>query len=78
MKDKKHTFKFQCISTEQVRRLLESLPAYGSAGTDNLDSKIMNLAANHVSEPICHILNRCLLTGKCPGLWKEGEMRIVG
>jgi hypothetical protein len=74
MKDKICTFKFQCVTTENVRRMLESLHAYGSAGTDNLDSKILKVAANHISGPICHTLNRCLLTGKCPGRWKEGKI----
>lgn len=74
MKNKKCSFKFQCVEEEEVKRLLESLPAYGTAGTDNLDSKILKLASNHISGPICHILNRCVLTGRYPGQWKEGKI----
>lgn len=74
MQDKKCMFEFQCLNTEEVRRLLESLPTYGSAGTGNLDSKILKLAANHISGPIYHILNRSLIISKCFWQWKEGKI----
>ncbi len=41
---------------------------------DNLDSKMLKIAADYISGPICHILNRCVLSGVYPGIWKKGKI----
>lgn len=43
-------------------------------GTDNLDSRLLKLSAVHISKPTCHIFNKCLISGVCPKLWKEGKI----
>lgn len=75
MKDKLCNFEFHQVSAVQVGMLLRSLPVGGSAGTDNLDNRLLRLTAAQISKPICHnIFNRCLISGVCPKLWKEGKI----
>lgn len=54
--------------------MLRSLAVGGSAGTDNLDSRLLKLSPVHISKAICHIFNRCLISGVSPKLWKEGKI----
>lgn len=74
MKDKLCSFEFHQVNVVQVEMLLRSLTVGGSVGTDNLDSRLLKLSAGHISKPICHIFNRCLIDGECPKLWKEGKI----
>ena len=74
MKDKLCNFEFNQVNVVQVEMLLRSLTVGGSAGTDNLDSRLLKLSAVYISKPICHIFNRCLISGVCPKLWKEGKI----
>lgn len=67
-------FQFNGVEARDVNILLKSLSEYGSAGTDDLDSKVLNIAADYISGPVSHILNRCLVCGVYPGLWKEGKI----
>ena len=39
-----------------------------------LDGKLLRIAACHVSAPICHIFNKSLRHGVCPGVWKEAKV----
>ena len=40
----------------------------------HLDSKLLRMAASHISVPICHTFNRRLISGVCQLLWKEGNI----
>lgn len=74
MKDKPCNFEFDQVNVVQVEMLLRSLTVGVSAGTDNLNSRLFKLSAVHISKPICHIFNRCLISGVCPKLWKDGKI----
>lgn len=67
-------FEFQQISTDVVMEMLMSLPEHNSSGTDNLDGKLIKLAATYVAAPIAHIFNKCLIHGVHPTLWKEAKI----
>lgn len=74
MKDKNCEFYFHEVGVEVVERLLSSLPDSKLAGLDNLDSKLLRMTASIVASLICHIFNRCLITGLCPSVWKEAKV----
>ena len=57
-----------------LKKMLKSLPENKSAGTDFLDSKLLKISASHISSAICHIFNKCLISGTCPKLWKMGKI----
>lgn len=74
MTEKNCEFDFRQISVIEVEKLLKSLSVDKPSGTDNLDGKLLNITANIVASPICHILNRCLASGLCPESWKEAKI----
>jgi len=49
MKDKLCSLGFHQVNVVQVEMLLRSLTVGGSAGTDNLDSRLLKLSAGHIS-----------------------------
>ncbi len=67
-------FQFNLLEARQVRSLLKCLPESGSAGSDSHDSKLLNIAADHISGPLSHMSNRCLSCGVHPRMWKEGKI----
>lgn len=56
-------FQFNCVGPTDVRILLQALPEYGSAGTDSLACKVLNITAGYILSLLSHILNSCLLCG---------------
>ena len=74
MGEKLCKFDFHCIGKEYVEKLLKSLSEGISPGTDNLDGKLLKIAAEHISTPICHIFNMSLKQGVCPDIWKEAKV----
>ena len=55
-------------------KLLKALPEHGSVGTDALENKVIRLAADHISYPICYILNKCLTDGIFSSIWREAKI----
>lgn len=49
----------------------QSSPDDKSCGVDRLDGKFLKMLAIQLSQTICHIFNRCLISGKYPNLWKR-------
>lgn len=35
---------------------------------------MLNISASHIFSAICHIFNRCLISGTCPKLWKMSKI----
>lgn len=48
-----------------------------SAGLDNIDGRVLKLAAKFVSRPLCHIFNRCLLSAVLPTQWKRSKIITI-
>uniref|UniRef100_A0A669AV95 Reverse transcriptase domain-containing protein n=1 Tax=Oreochromis niloticus TaxID=8128 RepID=A0A669AV95_ORENI len=74
MNNKQCQLKFEAVNAEMVERLLISLPDDTSSGSDNIDSKLLKVAAKFVSPPICHIFNRSLACSLFPLQWKESKI----
>ncbi|KAK6321486.1 hypothetical protein J4Q44_G00084620 [Coregonus suidteri] len=75
MKERQCMFEFHQVEREEVERMLLSLLDDKSPGTDNLDAKLLSVTANQISTPISHLfLNKCLMYGVCPEVWKESKV----
>lgn len=75
MKDKQCSLSFVTVTVEEVESLLSSLSEDVSPGTDNMDVRLLKIAARYISPAICHIVNRCLISGVFPSQWKESKIR---
>lgn len=75
MTNKCCTFKFNPISSDKVEEeLLLSIHSEKPSGLDNLDGKLLRIAAHLVTNPITHIFNQSLNWGVCPQVWKEAKV----
>lgn len=73
MKNQHYSFSFTAVAVDRVREALASLPD-APAGLDHLDGKLLKAAAQHISAPVCHILNTSLLGGVFPSPWKHAKV----
>ncbi len=68
------TFEFHPVDVGMVERLLKSLTDSKSTGIDHLEGKLLRKYAPYVSTPVCHIFNRCLISGVFPMTRKEWKI----
>lgn len=73
-KERQCMFEFHKVEREEVERMLFSLLDDKSPGTDNLDAKLLRVTANQISTQSLIFLNKCLIYGVCPEVWKESKV----
>ena len=59
------------ICFDEVEELLLAINSEKPSGRDNLNGKLLRIAAHLVTNPITHIFNQSLMWGVCPQMWKE-------
>ena len=64
----------QSISMSTTARLLNKMGDSTAMGTDQIDSKIVKLAAVPLLKPITFIINKTIATGQFPMKWKTGRV----
>ena len=67
-------FGFHQVMEENIEKMLLHLSDDKPPGTDNLDCRLLRIAAKYISKPLCHIFNKCLEGGVCPEIWKEAKV----
>jgi hypothetical protein len=64
-------FNFEPVSYAEVYKALKAIDTKTSAGPDNLDPYLLNIAAGIITEPVAHIFNLSLLNNSIPSFWKS-------
>lgn len=67
-------FKFHYVEKQYVEKCLLALADDKPPGTDNLDGKLLRIAARYISSPVCHIFNKYLEHDVCLEIWKEAKV----
>ena len=57
-----------------MTNIIKELKKKTSSGFDEISSEILKMGADALAEPLCHIINHSLKTGKFPTAWKEGKV----
>lgn len=60
------SFSFRCVSTDEVLKLLKSLPEDKATGLDDLPAKLLKMTADTIAPSLTKIINRSLKTGQFP------------
>lgn len=68
MHDETCHFNLKTVDHKTVEKLLKGISDDTSPGIDNLDGKIIKVAAKILTKPICHIFNCSIISGKFPDL----------
>lgn len=74
MQDKTCHFNLETVNYKTVEKLLNGISEDTSPGIDNLDGKIIKVAARMLTKPICHIFNCSIISGEFPDLWKQSKI----
>ena len=69
-----HVFKMQCISNVFILNELKQLRRTKATGADNLPPGMLKDCREHISQPLCHILNLSVKTARFPALWKVAKV----
>ena len=59
------------LALEPTLTLIRTIQNEKTSGIDNLDGKLLKIAAKHITKPVCYIFNLSLKKGIYPKLWKE-------
>ena len=70
MQGKKCTLELQHVSVDTVRKLLKGLKGSRCTSVDELDSYSVKLSADHIAEPLHHIITLSLMQKRFPAGWK--------
>jgi len=68
------SFDFQLTHWEQIHKHLLSLSNGKATGLDNVDNKLLRLAADQIARPLCYIINLSLITSEYPTAWKRAKV----
>ena len=58
-----------------VNKFLSALNVNKSTGIDNIGPKILKLSANTITPSLTFIVNKRIMTGEFPNLWKEAKVK---
>ena len=72
--DLKDSFDFRQISVNDIMSKLKTINPRKATGYDNIPGKLLRVAHNELSVPICHLLNSCISHQRFPGVFKFAEV----
>ena len=67
-------FSFRTVTSEEVRRVISSLPLNKSRGPDKINSRILKDCLPVILGPLTNIINCSLTTCTFPTAWKVAEV----
>ena len=62
------------MSTQDVKKVIQKLKKKISSGFDEISAEILKMGAEVLVEPLTHIINRSIETGKFPTQWKHSKV----
>ncbi|KAI8496673.1 Ganglioside-induced differentiation-associated protein 2 [Branchiostoma belcheri] len=74
MMGKDCTFDFKLVNATDVHTLLLSLSDGKAVGLDNVDNKLMRIAADHIAAPLTYIINLSFATSVYPTDWNRAKV----
>ena len=74
MESKNCKLKLKHVNISKVKKILKSLSNSRSTGVDELDNFSVKLAADHVAQPLHHIVTLSILQNKFPSGWKFSKV----
>ena len=62
------------VNNEQIKKVIVTLKPKMSFGHDDISTKIVKIASEHILRPLIHIINRSLDSGVVPGQFKMAKV----
>ena len=71
------TFCFKEVSQDDVINYVNEIPRNKATGLDEIPTGILKDSIEYIVEPITHIINLSLKTGKIPKVWKQARVTPI-
>lgn len=72
-----HVLEFEEISSREVLKAINNLDSSKACGPDKLPAKMLKMTAAFIAEPLSKILNKSIIEGRYPSLWKKATVKPV-
>ena len=73
-KDSELNFSLKKVTTQQVKNIIKKLKKKTSAGFDEMSAELLKMGSDVLTEPLTHIINKSIQTGKFPTKWKHSKV----
>ena len=70
-------FSFEAVNEFTVYRLITKLPTSKATGVDKISTKVLQVAAPAVAQPLIKIFNKSIVLGQFPSEWKAARVMPV-
>ena len=70
-------FHFTPVTALEVQKSLEALNSKKATGLDDIQARLLKIAAPAISESLCFLLNFSLISGKVPSDWKKAKISAI-
>ena len=70
-------FPFTPVTAVGVQESLEALNSKKAIGLDDIQARLLKIAAPSISESLCFLLNFSLTSGKVPIDWKKAKISAI-
>ena len=70
MENRNSKVSLKFVTIKKVKKLLRSLKSTTSTAIDQLDSYAVKLVADHIAQPLHHVLTLSIMQEKVPAQWK--------
>ena len=74
MSNRKCEFSFRPVHPNEVKDLVLSLKNTGSAGVDEINTRVLKLVIDQILPALTHVINLSLSTMTFPNLWKLAKV----
>ena len=70
-------FSLKPVSHGEVLKCIKSLRSDCSTGPDNIPARFIKLVADHLADPLTHIINNCIRNSYFPRSWKIARVSPI-
>ena len=70
-------FHFTPVTALEVQKSLEALNSKKATGLDDIQARLLKIAAPAISESLCFLLNFSLISGKVHSDWKKAKISAI-
>ena len=74
MKDRRISLSMKFVTVKKVRKLLGNLKSKTSTAVDQLDNFAVKIAADHLAEPLHHVITLSIMQQRFPRSWKLAKI----
>lgn len=65
------------FAEEEVRDAIRTMKKGKAPGPDGISAEVLQAVCPQIAQPLCRLLNECLMQGRIPSIWKNANVTIL-